>query len=251
MNIYRRFAQVYAAGPYPGYSLTLIDALPGVFKHFKIHTPGHMLDVACGEGSFAVAMAEQGWAAAGLDQSPEQLALARKLAERAGVHVYFRQGDMREPFELSGFDLVTCWYDSLNYLLDENDLARTFNHTTSALKPGGWFLFDMNTIYGLAVGWQRQKAFVQQDSAHVFEIHRPSYDFERQIATLQITAFLPQGELWERFDEIHQERGYPLETIQACLQQAGFESIEAFGSIREFTPPGPDSQRVWFAARKV
>ncbi len=250
MNIYRRFAPIYAHGPYPGYSLTLLDALPGLFERHGIPRSGRLLDVACGEGSFAVAMAQSGWQVTGIDQSDEMLAIARERATKAGVAVEFRQGDMREPFGLEGFDLVTCWYDSLNYLLTAEDLRAAFTNVRVALKPGGWFSFDMNTIYGLASGWQRYPAYIQQDNLNVFELHRPSYNFEQQIASVHITAFVPTGEnTWERIDEIHRERGYPLQEIEALLEEAGLEVVEMLGSIRDFSAPKPDSQRVWVVAR--
>jgi hypothetical protein len=104
------------------------------------------------------------------------------------------------------------------------------------IKPGGVFLFDMNTIYGLAVGWQRKQCYIQQNASEVFEVHRTSYDYERQIASVQITAFIQQGDLWERIDELHQERGYPLDEIRACLLAAGFEVLAVLGSLREMSP---------------
>ncbi len=252
MPIYQRFAPIYAHGPYPGYSLTLLDALPGLFERCGIHSPGRLLDVACGEGSFAVAMAQAGWQVAGIDRSAEMLALARERAAAAGVPVDFRQRDMRRPFGLAGFDLATCWYDSLNYLLLPEDLRAAFSNVNAALKPGGWFVFDINTIYSLAAGWAQTPCYVQQDNLSVFELHRINYNHEEQIASVHVTAFVPTGEnTWERIDEIHRERGYPLSEIEALLRgsRAGGGG-ECLGSLRDFGPPKPTSQRVWFVARK-
>jgi len=250
MNVYRRFAEIYSSGPYPGYSLTLIDLLPGLFELYGIHSSGRLLDLACGEGSFSVAMAKQGWQVCGIDQSPDMINLARQQALLNEVEIVYFTQDMRQPFPLHGLDLVTCWYDSLNYLLTGQDLLVVFKNVYTALKPGGVFLFDMNTIYGLAVGWQRQQCYIQQNTSEIFEIHRNTYDHERQIASVQITVFLQRGDLWERVDELHQERGYPLEEIQAGLSGTGYELIAVLGSLRELTPPKPDSNRVWIAARK-
>jgi SAM-dependent methyltransferase len=250
MHIYRRFAEIYTSGPYPGYSLTALDLLPAVFERFNIPSSGSLLDIACGEGSFSTAMAKQGWKAAGLDQSPDMIDLARKQADQLGVEVEYFVQDMRLPFPLHDFDLLTCWYDSLNYLLEPQGLSQVFQNALDALKPGGVFLFDMNTIYGLSVGWQRQRCYIQQNASEMFEVHRTSYDYERQIASVHITAFIQQGDLWERIDELHQERGYPVEEIQERLKSAGFEILAVLGSLRELTPPKEDTSRVWLAARR-
>jgi SAM-dependent methyltransferase len=250
MNIYRRFAEIYTYGPYPGYSLTILDLLPPLFAQFGIPTRGKLLDVACGEGSFSIAMAKEGWQAAGIDRSPEMIEFARQQALQAGVEVSFTVQDMRLPFPPNRIDLVTCWYDSLNYLLSAADLGLLFQNVHAALRPGGIFLFDMNTIYGLAVGWQRSKCYIQQDASQVFEIHQTSYDYERQVASVHITAFIQQGDLWERVDEVHQERGYPLEQIQDSLASAGFEILAVFGSLRDLSAVKPDSSRVWILAKR-
>jgi 2-polyprenyl-3-methyl-5-hydroxy-6-metoxy-1,4-benzoquinol methylase len=250
MHIYRRFAEIYTCGPYPGYSLTALDLLPAVFDRFNIPSSGSLLDIACGEGSFSTAMAKQGWKAAGLDQSPDMIKQARKQAEQLSVEVEYYVQDMRQSFPLHDLDLITCWYDSLNYLLEPEGLSQVFQNAFEALKPGGVFLFDMNTIYGLSVGWQRQPCYIQQDASQVFEIHQSTYDHERQIGTVHITAFIQQGELWERIDEVHQERAYPIENIRAGVTAAGFDVLSVIGSLRELTPPKQDTNRMWIVARR-
>jgi SAM-dependent methyltransferase len=250
MSVYRRFAEIYALGPYPGYSLTALDLLPAVFDRYAIPAPGKLLDLACGEGSFSTAMAKDGWKVTGIDQSPDMIELASKQAHQNDAAVEYVVQDMRQPLPAHNFDLVTCWYDSLNYMLSEDDLRQVFRNVFSALKPNGVFLFDMNTIYGLAVGWQRQQCYIQQNISEVFEIHRTAYDYERQIASVQITAFVLQGDLWERIDELHQERGYRLEEIHEGVTTAGFDVLDTVGSLREFTPPKADSNRVWVIARR-
>jgi len=165
--------------------------------------------------------------------------------------VEFLLQDMRSlPFE-ERFDLVTCWFDSLNYLLELEDLERTFAGACRALKKSGLFIFDMNTIYGLAVNWQRLPCYVQQDTPWLFEIHRPSYDCEKNIATLRITGFMKEGDRWTRMDEEHKERGYTLEEIRQCLKEVGLQELACWGNLQEMSEPKPDSDRVWFVMQKV
>jgi len=250
MSIYERFARFYASGPYLAYSQAAVEVLPNVLEHFDLPRSGQLLDVACGEGNFAVQMARQGWQVTGIDQSAEMLALAGERARQAGVQVQFIQKDMRELSYPPDFDLVTCWYDSLNYLLSLESLNWVFTNIKEALKPGGGFIFDMNTIYGLAVGWQRQACYIQQDRQDLLEIHRSSYDYERQIASVHITGFTRRGETWERMDEIHQERAYPVVAIEASLQKVGLKVMDKFGNLKEMTPLAADSSRIFFVTCK-
>jgi len=249
MTIYERFAYLYAKGPYPRYSERMAELLPSVLERYGLK-PETILDLACGEGTFAVRMAKKGFKVTGVDLSPHLLRFARERDKKENVDVEFLLQDMRSlPFE-ERYDLVTCWYDSLNYLLEMEELERAFAGVYRALKRGGLFIFDMNTIYGLAVIWQRHPCYVQQDSSELFEIHRPSYDFEKNIATLRITGFIKEGNGWARIDEEHKERGYSLEEIRQCLKGVGLKELACWGNLRELSEPEPDSGRVWFVARK-
>ncbi|MGA9350626.1 MAG: class I SAM-dependent methyltransferase [Anaerolineae bacterium] len=249
MSIYEEFAYFYAKGPYLRYSERVAELLPAVLELFDAQ-PRAILDLACGEGTFAVAMAKQGFQVAGVDLSPRMLQFAREQAEREKVDVEFLLQDMRSlPFE-DRFDLVTCWFDSLNYLLELKDLTKTFAGACRALKKAGLFMFDMNTIYGLAVDWQRNPCYVQQDTPELFEIHFPRYDFEKNIAAMRITGFMKEGDRWTRMDEEHKERGYTLEDIRQCLKEVDFQELACWGNLVEMSEPKPDSGRVWFAVQK-
>jgi len=249
MSFYDKFATFYTKGPYPRYSQKMVVLLPAVLARFDAQ-PQTILDIACGEGTYAVAMAKKGFRVTGVDRSPQMLEFAKERAERENVEVEFLLQDMRSlPFE-ERFDLVTCWFDSLNYLLELEDLTKTFTGVYQALRKTGLFIFDMNTIYGLAVDWRRHHCYVQQDTSELFEIHFPSYDPEKNIAIMKIAGFVKEGDGWTRMDEVHKERGYILEDIRQCLQTVGFEELACWGSLEEMSELRPNSGRVWFVLQK-
>lgn len=247
MGIYETFAVTYTQGPYPRFSQSMAERLPFVLGKFG-RSPRSVLDVACGEGTFAVAMAGAGHQVTGVDRAPRMLEIARQRASLAGADVRFLCQDMRSLALPERFDLVTCWFDSLNYLLLAEDLESAFAGVARSLAHDGLFIFDMNTLYGLAVQWQRDRAYVQQDTPDILELHRPTYDYEAATATLRIDGFLRDGGHWLRYTEVHQERGYTLEEIRGCLHRAGLVELACWGSILELTPPTPESGRVWFVA---
>lgn len=86
--------------------------------------PGaHVLDVGCGTGVVARAVARRlapNGRLVGLDPSPAMLAVGRELAEREGLldRVEFRTGDARElPFADSTFDVVLA-ITALSHMTD-------------------------------------------------------------------------------------------------------------------------------------
>lgn len=250
MPIYNRFATIYQRGPYVRFSQNLAESVLPEFLDFLDFHPSNLLDIACGEGSFAVAMAQAGYQVTGVDQSQQMIDLACKRAQEADARVDFWVDDMRSLSFSNHFDLATCFFDSMNYLLTIRDLQDAIRSAFNALKPGGVYIFDMNTVYGLAVDWMREKTYIQNEADDFIEIHRQAFDYENLIATLQITIFKQSGDLWERIEETHQERGYPVADLQFLLQETGFEIIKMYGNLNKRTDVSTTSPRVWFAARK-
>ena len=80
----------------------------------------------------------------GVDSSPDMLQIA---SEKGRDGILYLQQDMRE-FELYGtVRAVVSVCDSLNYVTDEEDLFTVFRLVCNYLDPGGWFFFDMNTLW--------------------------------------------------------------------------------------------------------
>lgn len=248
VSIYRRYAEAYAKAGQGRFSLLLV---PWVSTVLERHGSGvrTLADVACGGGEFAVAMARQGLQMTGIDQSPEMLALARAAADRSGVHVDWLEQDMRDLRLPHPVDAATCLYDSLNYLVDEGELRRAMGAVAAALRPGGLFLFDMNTVRGLATRWGN-RVWIIQDADDAFEADQSAFDYDTGIATLRVNAFLQrQDDLYERVREVHRERGYPIPAIDASLKAAGFEVLGRWSSP-SFDEVTAETGRVFYAARR-
>jgi SAM-dependent methyltransferase len=249
VSIYRRYAEAYAKAGQGRFSLQLVPWVAAVLEQ---HGGGArtLADVACGAGEFAVAMARRGLAVTGIDQSPEMLALARGAADRGGVRVTWLEQDMRELRLPEPVDAATCLYDSLNYLVDEGELRRAVGAIAGALRPGGLFLFDMNTVRGLATRWGN-RVWIIQDTDDAFEADQSEFDYDSGVATLRVNAFLHrQDDLYERVREVHRERGYPIPAIDAALEAGGFEVIGRWSSP-SFDAVTSETGRLFYAARRL
>jgi len=250
VKIYGKFAQLYASGDFPEFSAHMAQLLPSLLDKFQMQ-PKTIWDLACGGGTFAVAMAKAGFKVTGIDRSSEMLDLARKKAQAASITIPFYEMDMRHLELNTTFDLVTCWFDSLNYLLALDDLESVFNRVARHLEPGGHFVFDMNTIYWLTTLAPRYAVTLERETESIFQVHRHSYDENARIATFEITGFIKDNSCWRRqVDETHHERGYTIEEIRSCLNNAGLTEIACYGNLEESLPYAPESKRVWFITQK-
>ena len=100
-----------------------------------------VLELGCGGAQCSIAMAKQGASAIGVDFSAEQLAFARRLAEREGVKVELRLGDLADLSFLRGesVDLVLSSY-AFGYV---EDLNRVFRQAHRVLKQGAPIVFSL------------------------------------------------------------------------------------------------------------
>ncbi len=208
-----------------------------------------MIDLACGTGTLAVLMAERGWHVLGIDRSAAMLAQARhKIAIAAPVAVRLMEADMRD-FEVDApVDLISCCYDSLNYLLTEDDLQRCFGAVARALLPGGLFCFDLVTDLFLQQYWQG----VQHEEGDGWsQIMESSYDPTSGCSTLILTGSIQDDtDMYQRFQEVHVERAYPEATMCALLEAAGL-AVEAVYECFTTQPPNDCSLRRMCLARRL
>ena len=163
-----------------------------------------MLDLACGTGTLALMQAEAGWEVTGLDASPAMLREARRKQAAAGVRAHFVQGDMRDFVLAQPVDLVTCFYDSVNYLLHEDEFLACLQAVSRALRPGALCCFDLATGFFLRHYWQGVDVVEAEDYRLVME---SSFDASTGHSTLVLSGVLG-GERTgaRRFREIHVER---------------------------------------------
>ena len=235
--MYEDYAPIYDAIGQGQFSARMAAwALAWVAERGK--SPARVLDLACGTGEAALVFAAAGCDVAGLDQSAAMLEIARGKARGAGYDIAFIRGDMRgleprtknqEPdspadaswFSVLGsrFDLVTCFYDSLNYLIDDGDLDLVCAGVARVLRPGGYMVFDLNTAAEYAT-WDERDS-VTHDGCDCMVYNQLSYDPDARLATGRIVWFVRELDRWWRGDETHIERAWGDDAVRAALAGAG------------------------------
>jgi SAM-dependent methyltransferase len=103
-----------------------------------------LLDVGCGRGRHARALARRGYRVTGVDLSEDAIAEARSAAAEKGLDdvTSFQVGDMRDPVCEACADGVVNLFTSFGYFQDDADNEQALRAMAAALSPGGWFLQD-------------------------------------------------------------------------------------------------------------
>jgi SAM-dependent methyltransferase len=251
-KVYRKFASVYDRLNADLFSVEMAQKTFSLIDRFKIPVK-RVLDLCCGTGTAVKIFAEAGYEAEGLDGSRGMLTIARKKLKRHQVKLHhqtlpdFKIPEKRGCRKPKQYDLITSYFDSLNYLLTPRDLGKTFKAVSRHLVTGGYFIFDMNTPHALKYMWNDN---VHTDlKANIGIIWRNEYDPKTKTAVCYATFFAKEGKNWVRFDEEHVEAGYSNTEIRGLLREAGMKT-RALYDCRTMKKPTRETNRVLVVACK-
>lgn len=205
--------------------------------------PGaEVLDVPCGNGRHARALAARGFRVQGIDWCHEFVAEAR-AAGQAGAE--FTQGDMRALPWTARFDHAYCLGNSFGYFAAEHDHLRFLQAVARALRPGGTFLLEAACLESVLPGFQSGRTFAMGDiTLH----HAPRYLPEEGAIETEYT--------WTQAGRSTRQRAryrlYTVRQILDLLQAAGFARVQPLGlgtphfhvlAALSSDPPRPDDGR--------
>jgi SAM-dependent methyltransferase len=182
-------------------------------------------DIACGTGTTALALARAGLKVYGVDLSGAMCAAARKKVRRSGLPVTILQADMRSFRLPERVDLVTCEFDALNHVPAKSDLGRVARAVARALRPGGYFYFDVNNRLSFANTWRL--TWCVEKPGVVFVARGDSRPREDR-AWVDIDLFVREGRRWRRLRDHVEEVCWTPAEIRRSLRQAGFDRIRAW-----------------------
>ena len=276
MDAYTSFARVYDMFmdnvPYEEWC----DYITGLLKEYGISN-GLVLDLGCGTGSMTELLAARGFDMIGVDCSEDMLEIALEKRMASGRDILYLQQDMRD-LELYGtVRAVVCLCDSINYLLDVQDLETVFRLVNNYLDPGGIFIFDRNTEYKYReLLADRTIAENRDEGSFIWDNY---YDEESRINEYDLALFIPAEEadagkmgegagpdcetgaasgsgtsgegLYRKYQETHFQRAYTLDEIREALERAGMEFLTWYdgdGDGRQ--APREDSERIYVIARE-
>ena len=204
--------------------------------------PTDCFDAACGTGRFLAELGAPGLRMGGADASSAMLEKARRrLPRRARLSCQ----DLRELRDGGQWALVTCLYDSLNYLTESRDLARALEHLAALCEAGGLVIFDIcternslehfkdRTEHGRADGWSWERhSWYDKDA----RLHHNEFLVEHAASG-------------RRFVEVHRQRIYAVDEVADLATAAGLEVLARYAEFG-MKPGDERADRVHFVTRR-
>lgn len=225
-----------------------VEYVTGIFRAHAM-APKSILDLACGTGSAAFILAEQGIRVTGVDLSEAMISVARKKARGRRREIDFYAQDAAELDLSEQFDAVISLFDSLNNITEPDRLAMAFTRVYDHLAEPGIFVFDLNTEVAFSAGMFNQKSGPIDGPLQY--VWRASYDAPNRMCTVHMRfTFKPDGADEPRvFEEVHRQRAYGKDEIEAMLRASGFSEVVIYDAY-SFKPAKKRSDRLFFVALK-
>ena len=204
---------------------------------------GDVLDLACGPGRHATALAKRGFRVTGVDLSPFLLRQAKDLARKESVSIEWVHEDMRSFLRPETFDLAISMFTSFGYFDDRRDDVRVLRNVYQSLREGAAFVMEMLGKECLASGFEPTGSNELADGRILVQ--------RREVA-----------DSWSRFKNewIVIEDGtatkfqfeisiYSGQELKDRLYEVGFREVMVFGSL-DRSEYGPNARRLVAVARK-
>ena len=184
-----------------------------------------VLDLACGHGRHAIALAQRGMVVTGQDLNEDYLRRAREDAVREGVEIETVHGDMRDiPFS-DEFDAVINMFTAFGYFDSEDEDLRVLQSVVNSLKSGGQLLLDTINREWVLANYVQNDWHTDEDG-NTFLEHR---EFNLVTGRNHVTFSIVTEDGTRRESLGHDVRLYTLTELVRLLDSAGLRVSAAYG----------------------
>jgi len=172
-----------------------------------------IIDIGCGQGAFMMHLLANGVNAYGIDLSVEQIKVCQAYNLNADA-ISLDKVDEK-------FNCATAIFDVINYI-PKNELEHFFKDTAKVLNDKGYFIFDVNSLFGFeevaqgSLNINNEDKFISIDA--VFE--------DKKLKT-DITLFSKtKGNLYSKEEDRVTQYYHDIEFLKTSLKTSGFEIEE-------------------------
>ena len=185
-----------------------------------------IIDIGCGQGAFIMHLLANGVNAYGIDLSVEQI----KVCQAYNLNTDALSLDKVNE----KFNCATAIFDVINYI-PKNELEQFFKNTSKILNDNGYFIFDVNSLFGFEEVAQGSLNINTNDKFIAIDAI-----FEEEKLKTDITLFSKtKNNLYEKEEDSITQYYHDLKFIKTNILNAGFE-IEDIINFNFYTDDEPD-----------
>lgn len=211
------FCYVYEKYGWNNFAVVMGKAIIAYFKENNIIIHNH-LDLCSGTGELCHLMDMNGISTKGIDSSRGMISISKEKYP----NISFSLGNIVDMQENSSYDLITCTCDSINHILEVDDLKKVFVNVFNDLEYNGYFIFDLIDEAMLV----ENNFVIERDNGIKVYYSITLIDglkIETNIKVYEHDNFI--------YEEKIAERIYPVNDVILMLKSIGFEIIKCDNHI--------------------
>ena len=215
-----------------------------MIPYFHLRPGSHVLDLMCGYGRHAIALARKGIKVTAVDNLPEYVNEIKEIAGKENLSINAVQAGVLDFTSKENFDLVICMGNSINFF-DAADTQKIFRNISTFLKSGGHLLINTWSIAEIAIKNFKETATSQVDGKNFTVESKFLFHPARIEAEHTITTADGEKEVKKGIDYI-----FSINELEWMLKEAGLllKEVYSIPGRKEFTIGEP---RAYLVAEKL
>ena len=216
----------------------------GLYNLLQLSRTSRIIDIGCGHGRHAIALAERGPDVIALDFADALLSRAHRLAVESGTPVRLVRGDMRQlPFPHHCADAAVV-IDAFGFFERDDENEAVLREAARVLRTGGSLALKV-VNGGLVLDDFRETEREERDGVAVSVSNTLTEDPPRLMQRISISGSRGAGEYERR------QRLYRVEELHAALARAGFSAVDVFASPDGAPFESSVSPSMWLAGQRA
>jgi SAM-dependent methyltransferase len=204
-----------------------VEDVDGIISLSNCIPGNRILDVGCGPGRHTMELARRDFQVTGIDIHEPYLEEAIKNSNATNLRYppEYLNCDMRNFTTDCPFIGALSLFQSLGYFEDQAEDLKVCRRVHAALEPGGWFLIEMDGKESTAASFE-ERTWLERDGRIIL------LEYEAEAAWTRLRnrwLFRDRDGTWREYEFSY--RLYSAEELGRLLTEAGFDSIEFFGSL--------------------
>ncbi len=198
----------------------------GIMKLTGLVPGDRFLDSCCAFGRHALEMAERGIRVTGVDRQSGYIEEARKKAADRGLEIDFVLSSSLDYINPGTFDGAMNFFTSFGYFEDQDQEELAVKNICTSLKPGGFFLIDIQGKELLARDYKERDWF-ERDGYKIFL----EYKIKDSWTQLENRWLFIPGEGGKVTEIKFTHRIYSALELAELLSRCGFADVELYGDL--------------------
>lgn len=204
--------------------------LDNLINHLHPSANAKILDVACGRGRHSIYLNRKGFDVCGFDLSENNIQFDKSFENDK---LQFFLHDMREVFRANYFDFVLNLFSSFGYFSKERDNLRCMIANATALKPGGFFVFDY---------FNSEKILFNGNTKYEEIIDGVNFNISKEIKDQRIFKYIEFTDKGINYRFAEEVLMFTADKLRKFINDAGLTIFDTFGDyqLNPFDAQGSD-----------